>query len=71
MRHYIKALIITFVALYTAYRLVPTINIGNDPKNILMIMGGIFIISQIINPIFSLVLLPINHASHDFLTHRH
>lgn len=63
MRHYLKAIIISATALYLAYSLVPTINIGQDPKNILLLIGGIFLISQIINPIFSLVLLPINHLT--------
>lgn len=63
MRHYLKALIISFVAFYAAYTLVPTIKFGNDPKNLLIFIGGIFIISQVINPIFSLVLLPINHLT--------
>ncbi|OGD87883.1 hypothetical protein A3D81_02120 [Candidatus Curtissbacteria bacterium RIFCSPHIGHO2_02_FULL_40_17] len=63
MRHYLKAIIVSAVSFYTAYTLVPTIKIGQDPKNILLLIGGIFIISQIINPIFSLVLLPINHLT--------
>lgn len=63
MRHYLKAIIISAVSLYAAYTLVPTINIGKDPKNIAILIGGIFIISQIINPIFSLILLPINHLT--------
>ena len=63
MRHYLKAIIISAASLYVAYTLVPTIKIGQDPKNILLLIGGVFIISQIINPIFSLVLLPINHLT--------
>lgn len=63
MRHYLKAIIISAVSFYAAYTLVPTIKIGQDPKNMLLLVGGIFIISQIINPIFSLVLLPINHLT--------
>ena len=60
MRHYLKSLIITSAALYLAYTLVPTINLGTDPKNVILVIGGLWIISQIINPIFSLILLPIN-----------
>ena len=60
MRHYFKSIIITIASAYIAYRLVPTISIGSDPKNILMAIGGLWVISQIINPLFSLVLLPIN-----------
>ena len=63
MRHYLKAIIISAASLYVAYTLVPTIKIGQDPKNILLLIGGVFIISQVINPIFSLVLLPINHLT--------
>jgi uncharacterized membrane protein YvlD (DUF360 family) len=39
---------------------VPTIKFGQDPGNILIVIGGFWIISQIINPIFSLILLPVN-----------
>lgn len=60
MRHYLKTLIITIASAYIAYRLVPTIQIGPDPKNILLLLGGLWLISQIINPLFSLVLLPLN-----------
>lgn len=60
MRHYLKSIIITIAAAYIAYRLVPTISVGYDPRNILMVLGGIWVISQLINPVFSLVLLPIN-----------
>lgn len=60
MRHFIKALIISAVSFYIAYKLILTIKIGADPQNLLFIIGGLFIISQIINPIFSLILLPIN-----------
>ncbi len=63
MRHYLKSIIISTASLYVAYTLVPTIKLGQDPKNILLLVGGIFVISQIINPIFSLVLLPINHLT--------
>lgn len=63
MRHFLKAVILTIVALYTAYSIVPTINLGGNPKNVLILLGGIFLVSQVINPIFSLVLLPINHLT--------
>ncbi|OGD83036.1 hypothetical protein A3J17_02470 [Candidatus Curtissbacteria bacterium RIFCSPLOWO2_02_FULL_40_11] len=46
--------------MYIAYIIVPTIDFGPDPKNILLFLGGLWIISQVINPIFSIVLLPIN-----------
>lgn len=63
MRHYLKAVIISGTSLYVAIKLVPTINFGSDPKNLLFMILGIFIISQIIDPIFSLILLPINHLT--------
>lgn len=60
MRHYVKALIISAIAFYIAYSLVPTISFGPDPKNIAIVIGGILITSIAIHPIFSLILLPIN-----------
>lgn len=60
MRHYIKQLIIAVVGFYVAFTLVPTINLGSDPQNILFAIGGILLISLVIHPIFSIILLPIN-----------
>ena len=60
MRHYLKSLILSGATFYIVYSLIPTISIGAYPKNVFLIIGGLFIISQIINPVFSLVLLPIN-----------
>lgn len=60
MRHYLKSIIITAVTFYIIYKFVPTFNLGSDPKNMLIVVGGFWVLSQIINPIFSLVLLPIN-----------
>lgn len=60
MRHYIKSILITIATFYITYVAIPTISLGSDPKNILLFIGGLWIISQIINPIFSLVLLPVN-----------
>ena len=60
MRHIIKSILITIATVYIAFNLVPTINFGTDPTNILIFIGGLWIISQVINPIFSVVLLPIN-----------
>lgn len=61
MRHYLKALVIAAATLYIAKQVVPTIEIGPNIKNYALVVGAIFLIAQIINPIFSLVLLPINH----------
>ncbi|OGE10862.1 hypothetical protein A3A60_02685 [Candidatus Curtissbacteria bacterium RIFCSPLOWO2_01_FULL_42_26] len=60
MRHYLKSILITVASAYIAYRLIPTIDLGFDPRAPLVIIGGLWIISQLISPIFSLVLLPIN-----------
>ncbi|MBI3282488.1 phage holin family protein [Candidatus Curtissbacteria bacterium] len=68
MRHYVKALIISAIAFYIAYSLVPTISLGPDPKNIAVVLGGIFITSMAIHPIFSLILLPINLLSFGLLS---
>jgi uncharacterized membrane protein YvlD (DUF360 family) len=60
MRHYLKSVLITIATFYIATSFINTINFGNDPKNVLMFLAGLWIISQIVNPIFSLVLLPVN-----------
>lgn len=63
MRHYLKKLIIVFLSCYLAYSLIPTIKLGSDPKNLLIILGSFFVASVFIKPFFSLVLLPINFIS--------
>lgn len=68
MRHYLKALIISGVAFYAAYNLIPTVRLGTDPKNIAIIVGAIFITSLIIKPIFSLILLPVTFLTFGFLS---
>ena len=60
MRHYLKSILITVASAYIAYRLIPAIDLGFDPRAPLLIIGGLWVISQLISPIFSLVLLPIN-----------
>lgn len=60
MRHYLKQLITAAIAFYIAYSLIPTINLGPDPKNIAVVIGGILLTTVAIHPIFSLVLFPIN-----------
>ena len=67
MRHYLKKIIIVGTSFYVAYSLVPTIQLGKDPRNIPLIIGGLLIIFLIINPIFSLVLLPLNHLTFGLL----
>lgn len=68
MRHYVKSILITIASIYITYLVVPTISLGTDPKNILLFAGGLWIISQIINPIFSLVLLPVNIITFGFVS---
>lgn len=60
MKHYLRKLLIVFMSLYVAYSLVPTINLGNDPKNWLVVVISFFLVTVIIKPIFSLILIPIN-----------
>lgn len=68
MRHYLKSLIITAAAFYLVYTFIPAINLGNDPKNVLILIGGLWLITHIVNPIFSLVLLPINILTFGFVS---
>lgn len=60
MKHYLRKLIIVFLSLYLAYSLVPTIHLGNDPKNILIVIAAFFFVGIVIRPIFSLILIPLN-----------
>ena len=60
MRHYIKSILLTLAAFFATKSLVPTISMGPDFKNTALVLLGFWIISQVVNPIFSLVLLPIN-----------
>lgn len=68
MKHYLKLVIITAISFYAAYTLIPTINLGNNPQNILTVIGGLLLISLIINPLFSIILLPINLATHGLVS---
>jgi len=63
MRHYLKSLVIAAATFYIAQLVIPTIDVGTSIKNYALVIGAIFLIVQIINPIFSLVLLPINHLT--------
>lgn len=60
MRHLLQTVIITIVAFYVAFTAIPTINVGSDPQNLLVIVGGLILISALIKPVFTIVLLPIN-----------
>lgn len=60
MKHYLRILILTIISFYAAYSLIPSIRLGVDPKNILFVLGALLLVNLIINPIFSIILLPIN-----------
>lgn len=60
MRHYLKSILITVASFYITKNLVPTVSVGTDIKNYGFVLLGLWVISQIINPVFSLVLLPVN-----------
>ncbi len=68
MRHYLKNLLITAISLYAVVQFIPTIHFGLDPKNILIIIAGLFIADEITHPIFSLVLIPQNILTHTALS---
>lgn len=68
MRHYLKSLIITSASFYIATLIIPTVKLGNDPKNLLFLICGLWIISHIIKPVFSLVLLPLSLLTLGFLS---
>lgn len=60
MRHYLKSILITIASFYITSSAIPTISLGSEPKNYGMLLLGLWVISQIVNPLFSLVLLPVN-----------
>lgn len=60
MRHYLKALIISSIAFFSAYQLIPTIILGPGLNNLAIVIGSLLVVSLFIRPIFSLILLPIN-----------
>lgn len=67
MRHYLRKIIIAAGSFFIAYALIPTIKLGPDPKNLILVLSGLVIISLIIHPIFSIVLLPVNHLTFGLL----
>ncbi|OGD92915.1 hypothetical protein A2697_05310 [Candidatus Curtissbacteria bacterium RIFCSPHIGHO2_01_FULL_41_44] len=68
MRHYLKSLIITSIAFYSAFILVPTISLGIDQKNIFIVIAGLLATSLVVRPIFSLILLPFNFLTFGLLS---
>lgn len=60
MRHYIKSFLITIASFFTTTNFIPTISTGDNSKNLLVVIAGLWFITLVINPIFSLVFLPIN-----------
>ncbi len=67
MRHYVKSILLTIAAFYITKTIIYTIDLGTDIKNTGLVLLGLWIISQIVNPIFSLVLLPINVLTFGFV----
>ncbi|MBI2327443.1 phage holin family protein [Candidatus Curtissbacteria bacterium] len=60
MKHYLRTFIIAAISFYVAYSIIPTIMLGGDPQDLLIVVGTIFFVSTLIKPIFSLILLPFN-----------
>ena len=60
MRHYIKSLLITVASFYTTINFIPTLSVGGDPKNLPLVIAGLWFITLAVNPIFSIIFLPIN-----------
>lgn len=60
MRHYFKSIIITSIGFYLAASAIPTIKIGSEPQNILIVLGSLLLVSIVIHPIFSIILIPVN-----------
>lgn len=60
MRTYLKKLIIAGIAFYVAYSLVPVLSLGNDYKNVLIVIGSLFLASFLAKNIFNLILIPAN-----------
>lgn len=60
MRHYIKSLLIAIASVYATINLFPVVGLGNNPKNLALLISGFWLITLLINPIFSIVFLPIN-----------
>jgi len=60
MKHLLKSFVLVLATTYIAYRLIPTVDFGNDPQTIIFFLGGLWVITQIVNPIFSIILLPVN-----------
>lgn len=63
MRHYLKSLIITAIAFYVAFTLIPVVNIGTDSRNLAIVIGSLFLVSNFVKPVFSLILIPVNHLT--------
>jgi len=68
MKHFLKTFIITASSLYITTRVVPTISIGYDIKNYLVVVLGLWIITLVVKPLFSLVLLPVNILTFGFVS---
>lgn len=60
MKHYLKKIVITFIALYSSVILIPAVNFGHDYKNFLLASAALLLSSIFLKPLFSLILIPIN-----------
>ena len=60
MFYYLRKTVITTIALYTAYSLIPTVKFGPDYKNVLLAIAAFVSVSLLIKPLFYLILIPIN-----------
>ena len=68
MKTILRSFIISLAAPYIVYLLIPAVSIGTDPKNPLIIAGAFLLASQVANPFFSIILLPINILTHGLVT---
>lgn len=60
MKYLLKSLFIAAISFHLVYTYIPAIDFGKDPQNLLIFIGGLFIISQLLHPIFTIILLPVN-----------
>lgn len=60
MIFYLRKTVIAAISLYSAYTLIPTVNFGQDYKNVLLTVAAFVSVSLLVKPLFYLVLMPIN-----------
>lgn len=64
MKYYLRKTVITLIALYSAYALIPSAKFGPDYKNFVIAIASLLLVSLFIKPLFSLILIPINFFTH-------